>query len=54
MVSSLDGLREVKADRTGSVKEWKKIGLDAAKEIRISEEGKKILNEFRKLNRPHS
>ncbi len=54
MVSSLDGVREVKTEKTGLLKEWKKIGLEAAKEIRISEEGKKILNEFRKLNRPNS
>jgi len=51
MISSLDGMREVKVERTGSLKEWKKIGLEAAKEVRQSEEGKKILEEFRKLNR---
>jgi hydroxymethylbilane synthase len=54
MVSSLDGLREVKTEKTGSIKEWKKIGLEAAKEIRQSEEGKRILDEFRKLNRTQS
>jgi len=51
MVSSLDGTREVKTEKTGSIKEWKKIGLEAAKEVRRSEVGKKILDEFRKLNR---
>jgi len=51
MVSSLDGEREVKTVKTGFVKDWKKIGLEAANEIRNSSEGKKILDEFRKLNR---
>jgi hydroxymethylbilane synthase len=51
LISSLDGKREVKAEGTGPVKEWRKVGLEAAKEIRQSEEGKKILEEFRKLNR---
>lgn len=54
MVSSLDGEREVKTVKTGYVKEWKKIGLEAAEEIRSSKEGKKILDEFRKLNRDKS
>jgi hydroxymethylbilane synthase len=54
MISSLDGVREVKTEKTGSIKEWKKIGLEAAKEIRQSVEGKKILDEFRKLNRTNS
>jgi hydroxymethylbilane synthase len=52
MVSSLDGQREVKTEKSGLVTEWKKIGLEAANEIRNSTEGKKILDEFRKLNRP--
>ncbi len=51
MVSSLDGEREMKAEKSGLVTEWKKIGLDAANEIKSSLEGKKILDEFRKLNR---
>lgn len=51
LVSSLDGEREVKTEKTGLLGEWKKIGLEAAKEIRQSEEGKKILDEFRKLKR---
>jgi len=51
MVSSLDGEREMKTEKTGSVQEWRKIGLEAANEIRNSSEGKKILDEFRKLNR---
>ena len=51
MVSSLDGEREVKTEKTGTVQEWKKVGLEAAKEIRQLVEGKKILDEFRKLNR---
>jgi len=54
MVSSLDGAREVRTEKTGNKQEWKKIGLEAAKEIRQSEEGKKILGEFRKLNRTNS
>ena len=51
MVSSLDGEREVKTEKSGFIKEWKKIGSEAANEIRNSAEGKKILDEFRKLNR---
>jgi len=51
MVSSLDGEREVKTEKSGSLNEWKNIGLEAADEIRNSSAGKKILDEFRKLNR---
>jgi hydroxymethylbilane synthase len=51
LVSSLDGKREMKTEKTVLVQDWKKIGLDAANEIRNSIEGKIILDEFRKLNR---
>lgn len=51
MVSSLDGEREMKTEKIGSIKEWHKIGLEAANEIKNSENGKKILDEFRKLKR---
>lgn len=54
MISSLDGTHEVRTEKTGSIKDWKKVGLEAAKEIRQSQEGKKILEEFRKLNRTNS
>jgi len=47
----LDGEHEMKTEKTGSVKDWKKIGREAAREISNSLEGKKILDEFRKLNR---
>src|SRR5258708_39828979 len=51
MISSLDGECEVKTEKVGLIQDWKKIGLEAANEIRNSDEGKKILDEFRKLNR---
>lgn len=54
MISSLDGKREVKTEKTASIQDWKEIGLEASKEIRQSEEGKKILEEFRKLYRTNS
>ncbi len=54
MVSSLDGKRKVKTEKMGSLQEWKKIGLDASNEIKQSEDGKRILEEFRKLNRSNS
>jgi len=51
LVSSLDGEREVKTEKSGSVKDWRNIGLAAANEIQNSPDGKKILDEFRKLDR---
>jgi hydroxymethylbilane synthase len=51
MVSSLDGVREVKTEKMKPLREWKQIGLEAANEIRQSPEGAKILDEFRKLSR---
>lgn len=52
MISSLDGKQEIKTESKTLLCDWKKIGRDAADEIRRSEKGKSILEEFRKLNRP--
>jgi hydroxymethylbilane synthase len=54
LVSSLDGVREAKTDKMGSLQEWKRIGLEAANDIKNSSEGNRILDEFRKLNRVNS
>ncbi|HCW08653.1 MAG TPA: hydroxymethylbilane synthase [Cytophagales bacterium] len=51
LVSSLDGTRELKVTRKFLTSDWKKIGKAAADAIRQSNEGKLILDEFRKLNR---
>ena len=51
LVSSLDGSREVKTEHSAPVTGWKSLGQEAANAIRQSEEGKRILEEFRKLNR---
>jgi len=50
-VSSLDGKHEVKTEKKNLLTNWKVIGREAAAEIKQSPEGKKILDEFRKLNR---
>ena len=51
LISSLDGKQEIKTESKTLLSDWKKIGKDAATEIRRSEKGKAILEEFRKLNR---
>lgn len=51
LVSSLDGKREIRTETKVPLEEWKKIGKEAAAEIRRSEKGKVILEEYRKLNR---
>lgn len=51
LISSLDGKQEIRAESKILVSDWKKIGREAAAEIRRSEKGKKILDEFRQLNR---
>jgi len=51
LISSLDGKREIKMETTVAIKDWNKIGKEAAAEIRRSEKGKAILEEYRKLNR---
>jgi hydroxymethylbilane synthase len=53
-ISSLVGEREVKTNCIGTIQKWKQIGFEAANEIRSSIDGKKILDEFRKLNRTQS
>jgi len=53
-VSSLDGKEIVKTEKTYPVNDWKLIGKESADEIRKSEKGKVILEEFRKLNRNKS
>lgn len=50
-ISSLDGRREVNTEKEMQLSDWKKIGKEAAEDIRQSDEGKRILEEFRKLNR---
>lgn len=52
LVSSLDGTKEMKTIKNFQISECKKIGCEAAEEIRKSEQGNIILEEFRKLNRP--
>lgn len=51
LVSSLDGKREIRTENTVPLKDWNKVGKEAAAEIRRSAEGKAILEEYRKLNR---
>jgi hydroxymethylbilane synthase len=51
LISSLDGKQEMRVDNKHSLNDWKNVGKDAAAEIRRSEKGKLILEEFRKLNR---
>jgi hydroxymethylbilane synthase len=51
LVSSLDGKREIRTESKLPLSDWNKIGKEAAAEIRRSEKGKVILEEFRKLNR---
>lgn len=51
LVSSMDGKREIRTDSRHSMRDWNKIGKEAAAEIRRSAEGKAILEEYRKLNR---
>ncbi|MGC4021446.1 MAG: hydroxymethylbilane synthase [Cyclobacteriaceae bacterium] len=51
MISSLDGKQELSTESKHSLDDWKNIGKEAAAEIRRSQKGKLILEEFRKLNR---
>jgi hydroxymethylbilane synthase len=51
LISSLDGKQEIRTEKKELVANWKKIGREAAAEIRRSSDGKAILEEFRKLNR---
>lgn len=51
LISSLDGKQEIKTEGKHPLSDWNKIGKEAAAEIRRSEKGKAILEEFRKLNR---
>jgi len=54
MVSSLDGKRHIRVEKTETLNTRKNIGRNAADEIRQSPEGERILEEFRRLNRTNS
>jgi len=51
LISSLDGKQEIRTEKKDLITNRKKIGMEAAADIRRSEKGKAILDEFRKLNR---
>jgi hydroxymethylbilane synthase len=50
-VHSLDGSRKMNVEVKAPKEKWETIGLEAATQIRESEKGRMILDEFRKLGR---
>ena len=50
-VHSLDGVREMTVELKAPKEKWETIGMQAAMQIKESEKGRSILDEFRKLGR---
>lgn len=50
-VHSLDGKQEMKVELKARKEEWKSMGKRAAQQVKDSEKGRMILEDFRKLNR---
>ena len=53
-VHSLDGSREMKVEVKAARENWEAIGGEAARQMKESEKGRLILDDFRKLNRGNS